>query len=609
MTGRGSTHPGRPAALPTGLYATTGNTPVNTTPLGEVTELVVAFTGEDGRNTLFDVGALPLPGWHESLAAAWAARIGPAGGLRTMSSADGSWGAVRRLMRFLDQRIRPPAEPSRLTAADVEAFFEHRARPGKEGYAWMEVRLIGMLLATEPLQSMVAQEVFDFIGRRTKLRLPPPKPGYSDRELRQILTAARADTGRIRDRITSGERLLERWRTQPGTLTGVEQQLAEALSIIAVDGDVPLMPGLDFVRQRRERTGLAAHLFVTRQDLLPLMALLTAVTGRNIETLKELPAEHRILEGRAIELRLTKRRRGTRNWHETVTWEIGEPARELQTPGGLYLLLHWLMARSRAVSGTTCLWSVWRQPNPDAGPGTSEHYNPFALQLGADIGNRGWAASHGLVADGDQPAWPLRVDMQRLRTSIEVRRTKQLGGHLPSAARTNTMPVLFRDYRRNDPTAIDWARDTVAVALVDAERSALAAHHRMAETAGGAPRILRDPDEPASGSDTGWTICTDPEDHPVTGKRCQASFLDCFHCRNCVITGEHLPRLLALLDALAARRQQLGVDPWWNRYGPAWAAIRHDILAKFTPAEIEQAAAAKPDNPLLDLIEQPWELP
>ncbi|MGB3484180.1 MAG: hypothetical protein WBB07_18445 [Mycobacterium sp.] len=45
------------------------------------------------------------------------------------------------------------------------------------------------------------------------------------------------------------------------------------------------------------------------------------------------------------------------------------------------------------------------------------------------------------------------------------------------------------------------------------------------------------------------------------------------------------------------------------RYGPTWAAIRQDILVKFTPAEIELAAASKPDDALLDLVEHPWQHP
>ena len=108
---------------------------------------------------------------------------------------------------------------------------------------------------------------------------------------------------------------------------------------------------------------------------------------------------------------------------------------------------------------------------------------------------------------------------------------------------------------------------------------------------------------------TGWTACIDHDHHPLTREPCQVTFLDCFHCGNCLVTRDHLPRLLALLDALAQRRRELPEEVWWPRYGPAWVAIRQDILAKFTPAELQQAQAGKPHDALLDLAENPWELP
>jgi hypothetical protein len=90
---------------------------------------------------------------------------------------------------------------------------------------------------------------------------------------------------------------------------------------------------------------------------------------------------------------------------------------------------------------------------------------------------------------------------------------------------------------------------------------------------------------------------------------CQASFLECFHCGNCLITVAHLPRILALLTALQARREQLPEQQWWERYGQTWAAIRHDVLPKFSPAELAQAGLEPHVEALLDLVEPPWEHP
>jgi hypothetical protein len=199
--------------------------------------------------------------------------------------------------------------------------------------------------------------------------------------------------------------------------------------------------------------------------------------------------------------------------------------------------------------------------------------------------------------------------MGRLRTSIEVRRTRHLGGHLPSAARSNTIPVLFRNYLRGDPTTIDWAQDVIGSALLDAERAALDAHRRSLDPLTSSPVVLSIgiPAQRGAGHETGWTACTDSDRHPRTGQPCRSSFLDCFNCSNCLVTPDHLPGLLGLLAALRERREHLGEQQWWQRYGQAWTAIRHDILVRFTPAQIRHAESLAPADAILDLVENPWE--
>jgi hypothetical protein len=621
--GRGSTHLGKSAVLPDGPYAVVA--PPSTAEAAlEPGGWRVDFQGEDGRSRMFQVGELPLPGWHEPLAAALTARIGPAGQLRTLSSVNGAWGNLGRLMRFLAQVPAPPWEPALLTAEHLTAFRVDRVDTVGEFNGWNELRSVGKLLMLPPLRDLVSQEVLDYVHQRVEGLQEPVKSGYSDGELRRLIAAARTDTAEMRDRLRAGEELVARWRSAPESLAEPERSTAELLAQATTATGIPDLPGLDFARQLCARRELASNLFVTSQDVRPLMVLLVALTGRNPETIKELPAEHRVLEDRAVELRLIKRRRGQRHWHETVTWEIGPPGRELHTPGGLYLLLHQLMARSRAFSGSTSLWSIWLNGNRSGARGVQEHHNPFARRLAYGTDKHGrWAARHALSADDGQP---LVVDLQRLRTSIEVRRTKQMGGHLPSAARTNTYPVLFRNYLRGDPTVEEWAREVIGDALIDAERSALAAHERALASTGGqlhvhtgevnADELQRSglqeavADQAAKGElDTAWSACTGHDQHPTTGRSCRASFLDCFHCSNCLVTRDHLPRLLGLLDALHLRRQQLAENTWWTRYGPTWAAIRQDILSKFSPAELQAAAADKPTDALLDLVEHPWEKP
>jgi hypothetical protein len=490
----------------------------------------------------------------------------------------------------------------------MEAFLRHRsATIGTTA---------GRLLAALPPERAVRDEVLDFVFQRVEGLVVSAKTGYSDHELRQVIAAARTDAGRLRDRIRSGHALAGRWRAGDAELTGQQRHDAEMLARIADTGAVPRL-GLDSVSEWAARRELASRLFVTLPDLWPLLILIVALTGRSPEALKELPAAHRVLDAAAVELRLVKRRRGAGSWHHTVTWEAGPAGRELHAPGGFYLLLHQLMAAGREFSGQDLVWSAWRN-GPEAGAG--EHVNPFARSLTMQSKPlAAWRIRHGLAGDDGQP---LHVDLQRLKTSIEVRRTRELGGHLPSAARTNTMPVLFRNYLRGDPTVRDWAEDVISDALADAEQQALAAHRRAMQRAGGGPRVTADdggagpgaarPDDarPRGGQQDGpWGSCADPRRHPQTGRPCQASFLDCFHCRNCLITTGHLPRLISLAGALDSRRQQVSETEWWQRYGPAWAAIRHDILGRFSPAQVQQARDAAPADALLDLVEPPWEAP
>jgi hypothetical protein len=624
--------------------------------------LLVAFHGDDDRRRVFGVSRLPLPGWHQSLAAAVAERTGPGGGLRTFAAATTGWGALGRLVKFLGALPQPPASPDQLTPAHLEAFHDHRAKttPTTALRDMSEARL---LFALPALRDKVSAAVLDHLQRRLPAPREPRAPaaghdagpaqpgfgakrlttGFSDGELARLLAALRADAARIRDRIRAGEDLLRRYQADPLALDDNDRDLGRMLEQMAATGRVPAPPAARPSPFCPERQQLAGRLFLTLRDLPPLMMLAAALSERNGETMKELPVRHRALEDRAVELVIVKRRRGARRWFETVTWEIGTPGRELHTAGGFYLLMLELTARSRGWCGSPLLWCAWRNGYP-AGLGVPDsHLAPFADSLkGTTILPTAWAANRPrpLLADPQPvhagsggpspgavaPGQPLQVSFNRIKTSMEVRRTKRMGGHLPSAAKSNSMPVLFRNYLSGDPVITAWAEEVLGEALLDAEQAARQAHDRAVKAAGGGPRVLAGPVNTAalekSGLgpeaarhaadgelDTGWTACIDHDQHPLTREPSQVTYPDCFHCGNCLVTRDHLPRLLALLDALAQRRRELPEDAWWTRYGPAWVAIRQDILAKFTPAELQQAQAGKPHDALLDLAENPWELP
>lgn len=573
----------------------------------------MAFEGDDGRRSAFRFAGLPLPGWHEPTATAFAARTGPGGGLRTLASARSVWDITARFLRFLASQQPQPAEPGSLRAAHLDLFRSARAAAAGPPAGLRELRQVLALLGQEPLRGLLCPEAADYLDRRWADPRRPGQAGYSDGELARILAAARSDAAAISGRIGAAGELLRRHERDPGALTAADRALAERLAAIAVTGIVPA-GGTSAARKR-----LAARLFLTRDDLPPLLILMVALSGRNGETVKELPAAHRLLDGKAVEVTVIKRRRGPGHWSGQAVWETGPPSRRLHTPGGCYLLIWELAARGREITGSPSLWSVWRNGHNGV-TGIAEHHDPFGGRLGDLLSLNAWARRHDLLGDDGNL---LSVRLGRLRTSAEVRRTRQLGGHLPSVARTNTMQVLWGSYLRADPAVTAWAEQTMSEALGDAERAALDAHALAMAGHGGTLRVIPGP-SPAPGTstaaaagldagtarravagelDTAWAACTGREASPWNSGTCRASFLDCFHCGNCLITTAHLPRLLALAADLEQRREQLNAADWWRRYGPAWAAIRHHVLPEFTPAEIQAAEAAMPADSLLDLAE------
>lgn len=603
MTERAPTFPGTHAPLPTpGSY-------VRPHASSRPAALVVDFHGDDGRRASFDVGALPLPGWHQAMATALDLRIGPSGDRRTHSSAKGVFGFIARLLRFLNGLDDPPDTPAALTIAHIDRYLNRSATPRAAATRTADLNELRPILRLAPLSADITPQVLDHVATPSGKGEFVSLTGYSDGEFARIVDAARTDVAAIRARITAGEDHLAAL-----TASGVEptSEIEQSLSDMALSGVVPI-PGGQIVSHRHQRTAWAGQLFVTRADLPPLLTLLVAITGRNIETLKELSAEHRLIGTRAVEVQLVKRRKGPNRWHDTVTWEIGPPHRQLHTPGGLYLLLHRLTARGRAFSASHTIWSSWRNTNTYRGS-VAEHHDPFADNLAGRAALATWSTRSALLTDPDTSGHtaPLSLDLRRVRTSVEVRRTRQMGGHLPSAARSNSVAVLFAHYLRGDPSTTEWAQHTIAEALQDAESAALAAHrHALTDHGSTALDVRTDSDDkPTTGREEGaWTACTDSAAHPATGRACaRVSFLDCFHCGNCVVTAAHLPAITALAATLATRRTQVDEPTWWLRYGPTWTAIHHDIYPKFTAAQLETATANAPEC-LLELAEDPWEHP
>ncbi|ACZ83219.1 hypothetical protein [Streptosporangium roseum] len=605
---------GRPTARPDGLYEPawiTGSVLVQ----GGVR---VPFTGEDGRGRTYKFGKLPLPGMHEDLAAAFALRTGSTGGRRTLASANIAWQAVRTVLTFLDGLPYPPCDLPALRRSHLERLRRHLRLTHQERSAINTmVEVLQILQKADPAR--LRPEVRAFTHQRGHHQREHGQdgglPGYSDREFGQIMRAARSRVAEIRDRIRAGERLVALAQTTPEELTAEERDEARWLAEMARTGEVP--------SRRRDggwpRTNLvdataklqaAKRLFLTSEDLLPPLVLMVALTERNPETVKELPAQHRVLEERAVAVATVKRRRGKALSRMTLHWEIGTDSRRLHTPGGLYLLIHELTARSRALSGTASLWAVWSH--------TGGHIGAFDKSLGRVMFLSRWAAAEGLTADAPEGAGPipLQLRLDRLKTAAEVRRAKATGGHMPSTATTNTMDVSYLHYLRNDPVIQAWAEDIIDAALADAEQSSRTFHLRILGV-DFRDRFLADSetvarelgttaakvaDALAGNLDTLVASCLDIYHNPDTGGHCEVSFLTCLRCPNALVLERHLPMLYLLLDHLQTRLDQMSVQEWCRRHGVIWLIITRLILPRFSPAQRDAARQTLPDQTALDLL-------
>lgn len=616
---------GRPSAMPAqGLYDEAPS------PVKVAATLVVPFTGEDGRSVDFDFSDLPLPELRAELASAFAVRVGATGSLRTRSSATGVLGIMRRFLHFLDSLPSPPRKAAELTPKHLERFRLHRSTGLRGRDLGSELTaLMRVLRAVSPAEAL-STELREYISRpgHARGRQEVGLPGYSDREFQAVVTAARSEVVAIRDRIREGERLLAAYRDAPDELTDDERERAGTLDQMDRTGRVPLVrhDSNDSRQHAQTRTQTARALFLTETDLLPLLLLGAALTGRNLEVLKELSPEHRVLEERAVALTLVKRRRGKAASREGVHWETGgNESRQLHTPGGFYLLLHQLTARGRRFSGDRHLWSVWNAPNDFNGTGVPGspvfgHTDPFAQKLGRALSLVHWAAAHNLTDDNGEP---LKLSFNAIKTTVEVRTTKAMGGHLPSASRTNTLDVSFAHYLQGDPRIREWADEILTTAISEAESSARAYRPRVLDRE---ETLALAADPQAAAEQFGTTAetitqaisgqlntvagaCLDNAHGPFGEGQCGVSFLTCLRCPNVLITADHLPMLLALVDSLTRARQEMDLDSWLLEHGRTWVILTRLVLPKFTDAEQDKARGTAPTTLHLSLLDLPKESP
>lgn len=578
---------------------------------------VVAEDGEVFGTYHFGDLAAPAALLH-ALVAAFATATGPEGGWRAKGTVDHAAAVTRRFAREV-----AAANPGVRTLSDLtpEVWWQWRNSVMRTTRHPSTVKVMRSLLQeTDELPEMTHRAM------RRRERLPGPRgyDAYSRSEFRRIRAAAwrclRAAARRIHANLTyldefAGGR--EPSGAPTVSLSRVRWTRGELLDSIARTGQFPHQRGVPAYSGARiremlgvtERGHITQALYATTLEVYALMLAFVCERGYNLSVLDSL----RVGGGRADDhdqdppvhlAELDKPRRGPRARYFThaftgrraVLWELAvaltQPARDT-----LALLGHptdkLLVARS-------------------LGHATAHPTGIFRTDWSDASGTLAGTWKRRVVVAGDD-GQPLTVGLQRLRLTEQV---------LNQRARQNSPAVSEDLYRRPDPQtreqaegtilqgqadAVSHAEQTVRMRALDAATCAQARQQPagLAEELGvsdGRVRLLLN-----GRLDTPTGACLDFTNSPYAqqaGEPCPASFLACFACPNAVATPDHLPRLVALYDALVAVASAVPPAVWETDYAGHFARLRDLLSHHATAAELTAARAevTTQDRERLELV-------
>lgn len=574
---------------------------------------VVSFTDEDGATWDFDLSDLTAaPGLVDDLVAALVAGSSAGGRWRTRMTIDAAAGMARYLAVYLSTHF-----PDVASIADIspEVWWAWRAaREEKSRWPGM-VNLTRALLSESPKLPERTRRAMRAKASKPRKRLPQ-NDAYSAAEFARIRTAAKGQVRQASARIEANLETLSKYR-QSGdssvrvmkTHGGLVWTAGSALEYLSSTGTMPsaYLAGCVVNKAAFDLRGVkyaAQAIFPSIREIYCLMVLLVCERGFNLSVMNNLtinsfnssdPEDEEPVHTVDID----KPRRGPNRYSAEILtgeasklWEtavrLTQPCRDtlqsLGTPSDKLLIAH------RAKDMT------------DDGPFRTDW-------LYGGIGDH-TMAPFGLLADDGSP---LTVSLRRLRLSEQV---------LNQRARQNTDAVSEDVYRNRDSSAAELAAETIVEGQQDAldHAQATVAVRSLSATEVAA---ARDNPEPvalklgvpivtlnlilAGRLDTATSACVDFLNSPFAdepGDPCPASFLTCLACANAVITPQHLPRLVALLDALDNVATIVPPRRWNLSYAEHYARLSEAIRNNATGAEIAAArqSASESDRKVIEQL-------
>ncbi|MDD4866228.1 MAG: hypothetical protein PHQ28_03615 [Mycobacterium sp.] len=585
------------ATLPAGKYSRPART--------DDTLRAVSFTDEDGATWSFDFSDLTAAsGLVDELIAAVVAGSSPGGRWRTRTTVDAVTGAARHLAAYLEAHF-----PDVASIADVspEVWWAWRAARQKQSRWPGMVNLTRALLSESPKLPELTRRAMRAKASKPRKRLPE-NDAYSAAEFNRIRTVAKTQVRQAASRIDANLETLHSYR-QSGdsavrimkTHSGVVWTAGSTLDYLSRTGS---MPSLYLARcavakgafDLRGVSNPAQALFPSIREIYCLMVLLVCERGFNLSvmdnlTIHSFAASDPVAEEPVHTVNIDKPRRGPQRhsveilggeagklWEKAVglTQACRDTLDVLGSPSEKLLIAH----RSFNYSETGPFRTDW---------------------LSGGIGDH-TMATLGLLSDEGRP---LPVSLRRLRLSEQV---------LNQRARQNSEAVSEDVYRHRDSSAAEIAADTIIEGQQDALDHAQATVSVRALTTAEVAAAKQDPEPVASKLgvsvvtlnlilagqlDTPTCSCTDFHASPfadAAGDPCPASFLACLACPNSVVTPAHLPRLVALHEALDNVATIVPESRWRLSYAEHYARLTTVLHTNATAAEIAAARQSATDT-------------
>lgn len=565
----------RTAALPTGKYAR----PALIDP--EVRQ--ICFTDDAGRTRTFSFDDIHGPAeLIDDLVTALASGAQSGGRWRTLATVGAAAKAVRQLITYL--RAEFPTVHS-ITDFSPEVWWAWRMAKESQARWPGQVNLVRTLLSESPRLPETTRRAMRAKAGKPRKRLPK-NDSYSRDEFARIRSAARSEVRQALRRIQINSEKLHRYRETGDVgdgiifnVSGTRWSTGSLLEHLSRNGMLPsqYLANRVVLKGCFDLAGVsnpAQALFPSIREVYCLMVLLVCEKGFNLSVMENLTvtsfrASDGASEDSIYTVNTDKARRGAKRYSAEILageagklWEnavsLTEPCRTalaaLGSPSDKLLIAH-------------------RHKNlTDGGPFRQEWST-------AGIGDH-YMADAGLLADDGTP---LRVSLRRLRLSEQV---------LNQHARQNSETVSEDIYRNPDPTTAEGAVDIIIDGQTDAVAHATATVTIRSLSAAEVAAALTDPETAATrlgiavptlklllagNLDTATTACIDFLNSPfaaTAGEPCPASFFACFTCTNAVVTPDHLPRLITLLDALDNVATLVAPARWESDYRDHYARLQ-----------------------------------